>query len=244
MPELLNSFDVVYHSQVLEHFPKEKASFFMSECFRVLKPGGIIRVVVPDLENIVNEYIKCLNENLSNSNKYSEANYDWILLELYDQTVRNYSGGQMVEFLRQPELINEDYIVNRIGYLGKSIRDYYVATEINEIQTSYWKRVVKKIKKNSLDVFRKYLIPKTKSEFYSEAYKVGSFRLGGEVHMWMYDRFSLSRLLDKCGFKCIEIQTPHSSSIPEWSEYELDVKNDIIFDPTSLFMEAQKPMHS
>lgn len=147
IPFSTNSFDVVYHSQVLEHFPKEKASFFMSECFRVLKPGGIIRVVVPDLENIVNEYIKCLNENLSNPNKYSEANYDWILLELYDQTVRNHSGGQMVEFLRQPELVNEDYIVDRIGYLGMSIRDYYVATEINEIQTSYWKRVAKKTKK-------------------------------------------------------------------------------------------------
>lgn len=151
IPFSTNSFDVVYHSQVLEHFPKEKASFFMSECFRVLKPGGIIRVVVPDLENIVNEYIKCLNENLSNPNKYSEANYDWILLELYDQTVRNHSGGQMVEFLRQPELVNEDYIVDRIGYLlGMSIRDYYVATEINEIQTSYWKRVAKKKQKKSV----------------------------------------------------------------------------------------------
>lgn len=93
-------------------------------------------------------------------------------------------------------------------------------------------------------MFKNYLIPKIKSGFSSEAHKVGSFRLGGEVHMWMYDRFSLSRLLDECGFKCIKIQTPHSSSIPEWSEYELDVKNDIIFDPTSLFMEAQKPMHS
>lgn len=53
-----NSFDVVYHSQVLEHFPKEKARDFIKECFRVLKPDGIIRVVVPDLENIVNEYKK------------------------------------------------------------------------------------------------------------------------------------------------------------------------------------------
>ena len=88
-----NQFDVVYNSHVLEHFPKEKAPYFVSECFRVLKPGGLIRVGVPDLENIVNEYLKQLHENIENPNRLSEANYDWILLEMYDQTVRNRSGG-------------------------------------------------------------------------------------------------------------------------------------------------------
>ena len=95
LPFANDQFDVVYHSQVLEHFSKEKAPDFVKECFRVLKPGGIMRVVVPDLENIVNEYIKHLNENIENPSRQAEANYDWILLEMYDQTVRNYSGGQM-----------------------------------------------------------------------------------------------------------------------------------------------------
>ena len=47
-----SSFDVVYHSHVLEHFPKAKARRFIAECVRVLKPGGILRVVVPDLEDL------------------------------------------------------------------------------------------------------------------------------------------------------------------------------------------------
>ena len=93
-----NRFDVIYNSHVLEHFLKEKASNFVRECFRVLKPGGIMRVCVPDLENIVNEYLKQLHENIENPNRLSEANYDWILLEMYDQTVRNHSGGQMGEY--------------------------------------------------------------------------------------------------------------------------------------------------
>src|SRR3954454_1180269 len=58
-----NSFQVVYHSQVLEHIPKENAAGFIKECFRVLEPGGIIRIVLPDLENIVKEYCKYLHEN-------------------------------------------------------------------------------------------------------------------------------------------------------------------------------------
>lgn len=236
-----DKFDVVYHSQVLEHFSKEKAPSFARECLRVLKPGGIMRVVVPDLENIVNEYIKHLNENIRNPSSQSVANYDWILLEMYDQTVRNYSGGQMAEFLQQPELINEKYIIDRIGYVGRSIRDSYLATE-NSIQpTSNLIEVMKKVKSAGIRRIIKYIIGRISSSISSEAKRIGSFRLGGQIHMWMYDRFSLSRLLKEVGFVEIEIKTPYESSIPEWDKYELDVKDGAVFDPTSLFMEARKP---
>ena len=58
-----NHFEVVYHAQVLEHSPKDDAPGFIKECFRVLKPGGVIRIVVPDLEGIVTEYLKYLKVN-------------------------------------------------------------------------------------------------------------------------------------------------------------------------------------
>src|ERR1700743_2591931 len=51
-----SSFEVVYHSHVLEHFQKRDAVKFIDECYRVLKPGGTIRVVIPDLEQIVTHY--------------------------------------------------------------------------------------------------------------------------------------------------------------------------------------------
>ena len=47
-----NSCDVVYHTAVLEHIRKADAPNFMAECYRVLKPTGVIRVGVPDLEQI------------------------------------------------------------------------------------------------------------------------------------------------------------------------------------------------
>jgi predicted SAM-dependent methyltransferase len=236
-----DQFDVVYHSQVLEHFPKEKAPYFVRECLRILKPGGIIRVVVPDLENIVGEYIKHLNENIRNPSSQSEANYDWILLEMYDQTVRNYSGGQMAEFLRQPELVNEKYILDRIGYVGRSIRDSYVAKKNSKQPIPNLMGFMKKIKSVGIRGLSRYVVGRASSHISSEAKKIGSFRLGGEIHMWMYDQFSLSRLLKESGFEEIEIKTPNESSIPEWDKYELDVKDGAVFDPTSLFMEARKP---
>jgi len=235
-----NHFDVVYHSQVLEHFAKEKALDFMTECFRVLKPDGIIRVVVPDLENIVDEYKKHLKENLENPNDISIANYDWILLEMYDQTVRNYSGGQMDVLLKQPNLINEKYIIDRIGYVGKNIRN----KNLNRDSSNILRNIKKSL--SSFLMFRKsvsYILKQliTKLGLQSKRHKVGAFRLSGEIHMWMYDRFSLARLLKESGFVNISVKNPFESDIPKWGEYELDVKDGSVYDPTSLFMEAKKP---
>ncbi len=50
------SVDVVYTSHTLEHFSKQDGEGFLRECHRVLKLGGIIRVVVPDLVAIVSNY--------------------------------------------------------------------------------------------------------------------------------------------------------------------------------------------
>lgn len=48
--------DIVYSSHTLEHLSKEEGNVFLRECHRVLKKGGIIRIVVPDLAPIVKAY--------------------------------------------------------------------------------------------------------------------------------------------------------------------------------------------
>lgn len=236
-----NQFDALYHSQVLEHFPKEKAPDFLRECFRVLKPGGIVRVVVPDLENIVSEYLRHLNENIKNPTEVSVANYDWILLEMYDQTVRNRSSGLMGEFLKQPSLPNERYIVDRVGQrsLLKSNRGQADAAGGGPQLLT-----VDKLKRVTPRRLFSFVSMRLRDKLRSEASRIGSFRLGGEVHMWMYDRFSLSKLLAEVGFVNAEKVDAYSSAIPDWPAYELDVKGGAVFDPTSLFMEARKPAAS
>lgn len=54
------TFDVIYHSHFLEHLDKKAAYTFMEECYRVLKPSGIIRVVVPDLGIRSRNYVDTL----------------------------------------------------------------------------------------------------------------------------------------------------------------------------------------
>ncbi len=230
-------FQAVYHCQVLEHIPKESAATFLKECHRVLKTDGILRVVVPDLENIINEYKRLLDENLTNPTTASEANYDWIMLEIYDQTIRNNSGGQMREFLAQEKLADPDYMAGRMGFVGSEIRK-------SDQQESTPQKMNRVIKETGLFGFLKLSGGLAKQKILNlllgEKYRVGSFRLGGEVHYWMYDRYSLTRLLKSVGFRDIQIKTPQTSDIPNFNAYELDVKKDMIYDPTSLFIEARK----
>lgn len=49
--------DIVYSSHTLEHLTREQGRRFLRECHRVLRKGGIIRIVVPDLRVIVHQYL-------------------------------------------------------------------------------------------------------------------------------------------------------------------------------------------
>jgi predicted SAM-dependent methyltransferase len=53
-----NSVDIVYASHLFEHLTLASADLFLKEAYRTLKPGGIIRLVVPDLYKICKRYIQ------------------------------------------------------------------------------------------------------------------------------------------------------------------------------------------
>lgn len=49
VPASDNSLEVVYHSHMLEHLSNTEGLAFLQECYRVLQPGGMLRVLIPDL---------------------------------------------------------------------------------------------------------------------------------------------------------------------------------------------------
>lgn len=51
-----DSVDIIYSSHSLEHLSKIEGRYLLRECHRLLKPNGIIRIVVPDLKVIINRY--------------------------------------------------------------------------------------------------------------------------------------------------------------------------------------------
>ncbi len=56
-----NSVEAVYCSHFLEHLSKKDAFSFINECCRALIPGGIIRIIVPDLGLYIEQYMKRVN---------------------------------------------------------------------------------------------------------------------------------------------------------------------------------------
>jgi len=237
-------FDVVYHSHVLEHFTKKDGESFLKECYRVLKSDGTIRIVVPDLEQIAKEYIKNL-ELAIEGNVESVHNYDWIMLELYDQVVRNKTGGEMANYLYNEVIPNLDYIYQRIGLEASELRnqDFHIKSDFKIVNKKYKpnpiRQLLNRMKKSIIHVLFKKEIEYI--EMNKRYIDIGKFRLSGEIHQWMYDRYSLSIMTEKAGFINIEVKTAFESRINNWSSFGLESKDGIVFKPDSLFIEAVKP---
>jgi SAM-dependent methyltransferase len=51
-----NIADFFYSSHFLEHLPRKQGEVLLREAYRVLKPGGMLRVCVPDLEYALSLY--------------------------------------------------------------------------------------------------------------------------------------------------------------------------------------------
>jgi SAM-dependent methyltransferase len=52
------SAEAVFHEHVLEHFPAADALRLLEDCFRVLRPGGVLRVGVPDAGAYARSYVE------------------------------------------------------------------------------------------------------------------------------------------------------------------------------------------
>jgi SAM-dependent methyltransferase len=57
IPSADNSVDVVYSSHMFEHLDRREARAFLLEVRRVLRPGGVLRLAVPDLSRLVTKYL-------------------------------------------------------------------------------------------------------------------------------------------------------------------------------------------
>ena len=170
-----NTFDVVYHSHLLEHIDEENAPVFLKECFRVLKPNGIIRIAVPDLQSIINRYNSAVSR-LENGDMKAFSDHRKSTYELFDQMVRKETTG----------------------------------TEEQRFALKFIERIVR-----------------------GNAAKVG------ELHRWMYDEYSLGKLLLDVGFENVQTESPTTSRIEGWAQFNLDTNKDgSIYKPESLYIEG------
>ena len=87
------TFHGVYHSHFLEHLDREAAPAFLAECRRVLVRGGVLRVVVPDLERLVERYATSLAALEQDAGEDAVARHEQAVESIFDQMVRREPHG-------------------------------------------------------------------------------------------------------------------------------------------------------
>jgi predicted SAM-dependent methyltransferase len=229
--------ELVYSSHFLEHIPYSKVNDFLKETLRILKPDGVLRVVLPDLEEMASNYV-----SLRGQGDHKKANF--LVLEMIDQCVRNKRGGElglfyqkikknkdrnkdMIEFIR--ERTGEDLTklpspkINSYNHFSKKIE--YILFAIARRIERYWIRIIL------------LALPAT---FRAQNISLAG---NGECHHWVWDFYSLKELLETVGFINVKRVSAKSSAIKDFPFFPLDVDNK--GQPRkgleSMYIEAIKP---
>lgn len=214
LPLADESVDVLYSSHFIEHVPKSQVPAFLKECFRVLKPGGKIRFVCPDLEEISREYLF-----RRQAGEHDKA--DFVLLEMLDQCVRMTRGGELGAYYNKldanPQMAN--YVAERTGECiapkGGSFPAAPKRQSVLKNPRKIWYRL-------------EWIWFNWLSSLMPKAFRMQnvSYADVGERHAWIYDFYTLGQLLKNAGFESISKLSHCESNINGFPLYPLDVKED------------------
>jgi predicted SAM-dependent methyltransferase len=229
LPYADNTFELAYCSHYIEHIPKNEVLNFLQECNRVLKPNGLIRLVLPNFENIAREYIKNIDQgNLL----YSEFN----IVEMIDQCTRSESGGELMKWYRKTLVDStlHSYIKSRTGYVinpNKNKPEFF--------WIKFKNLNLMKLKFKIQLIFSKLMISILPEWF--QLHHV-SKTATGEKHLWVYDFHSISNILKQAGFSSIVEKDSHNSSNSIFPVFPLDINsnNESRKGTGSMYIEAIK----
>lgn len=137
LPFPSDCFDGVFSEHVIEHFSDAEISSLLREVFRVMKPGGVLRVVVPDGQWILHSYVNdpsalveyrlgSLSEGtpMQAVNSFFRQRYEHQFIYDYD-TIRSVllkAGFSVVERLRYGLAgSDKDIVLDDISYEAESL---------------------------------------------------------------------------------------------------------------------------
>ena len=125
IPAADSSVDAVYHSHMLEHLDREVAEGFMREVKRVLRPGGIQRISVPDLEGYVRAYLADLESSDGG------AEHDLYVAPILEQSVRREAHGTSLQ--SKPRRIVENLLMGDARRRGETHQWMYDHKNLAEL---------------------------------------------------------------------------------------------------------------
>jgi len=230
LPYKDNTFEIVYSSHFVEHISRKDILDFLIECKRVLKPGGLIRLVLPDFEKIAREYIKNIEQG---ELLFSEFN----IIEMIDQCVRTESGGEMIKWYRQTSnSALQSYIKTRTGHNASSgkKKTQPLYKRLRDLSS---RKIVLKIQM----IYSQLLLLILPNWFVSNHISKAAT---GEKHLWMYDFNTLFNLLQEAQFTSIVELNSSKSSNSMFPLYPLDIDSSNYPKKglQSMYVEAIKPI--
>ena len=224
-----NSVDFVYSSHFIEHLDNKDLNKLLDEIYRILKPGGILRLSTPNFEYLVKEYVNLLKEKELNNEIKNKIKY--LKLLIIDQFFRIKSGGNLKSFYLN---LNE----NLIKYCQEIGGDFKKNKKKDEkFRTKLSRITVQKVFYKLRIIIALLIVPK----FFKE--KNISMSQPGELHKWIYDYFKLKDILIKNGFvKVYKLQAGETNSRFDSAVKDLELTNSKVDrkGKSNLIVECKK----
>jgi SAM-dependent methyltransferase len=234
------TFDAVYAYHVFEHLPPSHGQRCAQQIFSALKAGGVFRISVPDLETVCRDYLDTLRAASDDSTPRNLVRYRWAVMVIFEQMVRERSGGMMREAIEQGEY-DDAQLCDLFGDMLRPVVEKAGSVSprdaadggVQQRRLSNARRLLRRMYWGA-----RVILGKPRSSVTNRL----DPRVTKEAVQWMYDRLSLRLLLERAGFQDVRRMDHVSSSIPGWSGYDFDrsTKGGYPLDP-SVYMEGRKP---
>jgi predicted SAM-dependent methyltransferase len=131
-----DTYDYIFSEHMIEHIPYQSCLNFLAECYRILKPGGTIRLATPDLKFLIDlynpnksdiqiEYMKwSVGKSIKDVKTYADAfvinkfMHNWGHTFIYDEKTLKFALKQtgFVNVTKQNLSISADPELNGLEY--------------------------------------------------------------------------------------------------------------------------------
>ena len=211
------SLEAVYVRRIVEMLRPAEADALIAEASRVLRPGGVLRVSVPDFEDAAREYLRVMAALRESPDETLEARRRELSLELADQFLRWRSGGRLRPYIADGRFPAER-LATRYG-------DVFRLPLPPAPTPAPWRRWARRAREFA--------------RLWRGERNYPDILWQREKTLWIYDRFSLPLMAERRGFRDARAVSADVSAIAGWDRWRLDLSahGDRPHEP-SLFVEA------
>jgi predicted SAM-dependent methyltransferase len=123
-----NTFDYAFSEHMIEHIPHAVGQHMINECYRVLKPGGRLRITTPDLAFLIALYQQEKTDLQTRYIRWSaEANKPNVPFAMDTYVINNFVRDYGHQFIYDEKALRASF--ERAGFAG------IVRCELNESQS-------------------------------------------------------------------------------------------------------------